>query len=324
MFDHEMTLDVLCAMDRFSKKRRRKVMTSLLFDEEFIKWLFQPDPSPNLTEIAASMYKELTKGYVMDALADAVEFEGYREFDRSHATFLTTVSNLAITNNNELIAEVENRRKDGEITRKHSNHLMAQVDDENQIIAKLIKRARRIVKREAYDLARETRLPRYITIAALTSVPDPKYIDRFKIGYYLNNLLNTIYSDVERNGEFSSRVKWRTFFKVIFGKDNVVEAATFILLEGLHRIDKYRNSDDVRSCWDTLTTFALTELNDSPDQVRQQMIELYIKRIDKMFANKAYDLRVNLLHLDEGWFPKLAETVEKYADRIVAILDRKQ
>jgi hypothetical protein len=101
-----------------------------------------------------------------------------------------------------------------------------------------------------------------------------------------------------------------------------VDVATFVLLEGVHRIDKYRNSEDVRECWDSLTTFALKELNDSPEQVRQQMIELYIKRIDRMFSNKAFDLRVNLTDLDEDSFPKLVKTVDKYADKIVSILSR--
>ena len=78
----------------------------------------------------------------------------------------------------------------------------------------------------------------------------------------------------------------------------------------------------MRECWDSLTTFALKELNDAPDQIRNQMIELYIKRIDKMFSSKSYDLRVNLLKIDDFSFPKLVDTIDKYADKITAIVSR--
>jgi hypothetical protein len=297
-------------------------MITLFYDEDFMKWLFQPDKAANLTEMVSDMYAEFTKDHTMQAMIDAIDYEGASEFTRSHATFLTTVANIAIQNNNEFLKEIELGRKNGDYSRKESSRLCEGVNEINETVARLLKRARRIVKRDATILARDSRLPKYITMAAFTSVPEPKYIDRFKIGYYLNNLFNTIYSDVEENGEFERGVRWREFFKEVFGKNNVVEVATFVLLEGVHRIDKYRNSEDVRECWDSLTTFALKELNDSPEQVRQQMIELYIKRIDRMFSNKAFDLRVNLTDLDEDSFPKLVKTVDKYADKIVSILSR--
>lgn len=322
MFDYDRTLDVLQGFKRLSSKKRRKVMITLFYDEDFMKWLFQPDKAANLTEMVSDMYAEFTKDHTMQAMIDAIDYEGASEFTRSHATFLTTVANIAIQNNNEFLKEIELGRKNGDYSRKESSRLCEGVNEINETVARLLKRARRIVKRDATILARDSRLPKYITMAAFTSVPEPKYIDRFKIGYYLNNLFNTIYSDVEENGEFERGVRWREFFKEVFGKNNVVEVATFVLLEGVHRIDKYRNSEDVRECWDSLTTFALKELNDSPEQIRQQMIELYIKRIDRMFSNKAFDLRVNLTDLDEDSFPKLVKTVDKYADKIVSILSR--
>jgi hypothetical protein len=322
MFDYDRTLDVLQDFKHLSSKKRRKVMITLFYDDDFMTWLFQPEKAANLTEMVSAMYAEFTKEHTMQAMIDAIDYEGPHEFTRSHATFLTTVANIAIQNNNDFLKEIEIGRKNGDYSRKESARLCEGINEINDTVAKLLKRARKIIKRDATAIARDSRLPRYITIAAMTSVPEPKYIDRFKIGYYLNNLFNTIYSDVEENGEFEHGVRWRVFFKEIFGKNNVVEVATFVLLEGVHRIDKYRNSDDVRECWDTLTSFALKELNDSPEQVRQQMIELYIKRIDRMFSNKVFDLRVNLLDLDEDSFPKLIKTIDRYSDKIANILSR--
>ena len=322
MFDVENTIDLLQDFKRINPKKRRKAIKGLFYDEVFLEWLFQPKKVPNLNAQVTAMYTEFTKPIVMRAIIDAVKEEGYHEFTRTHSTFLFSVANIAIQGNNEMLEEVEKKKKSGEMSSKDARKILERVEDSNEVIAKLLKVSRKIIKRDATELARRSRLPRYVCITALHSVPEPQYVDRYKIGFYLNNLLNSIYSEVEENGEFENGVRWKEFFREIFGKDNVVEAATFILLEGVHRIDKYKNSDDVRECWDTLTSFALRELNSAPQNLRQQMIELYIKRIDKMFQNRSFDLRVDLLDISDRQFPDLVKTVEKYTDKIVSILSR--
>ena len=52
------------------------------------------------------------------------------------------------------------------------------------------------------------------------------------------------------------------------------------------------------------------------------MVELYIKRIDKMFANGSFDLRANLLTLSKELFPSLTKIVDRYSDKIQAIVER--
>lgn len=322
MNDLDEIIEILQNFKRLSRKKRRKFFTTLLFDKQFIKWLFQPEKTANLTQIVEDMYKELSKPVAMESLISVIDYEGYSEFNRSHATFFTTICNLAIDKNNEELKEYDRVKKDPGVPRMRLRGWADSIDRSNMLTATLLKKARKIVKRQASSTAKDASLPRYITIAAYTSIPESKYVDRFKIGYYLNNLLNTIYSDVEENGEFLDDVNWKKFFGDVFGKENVVECATFILLEGVHRIDKYRNSRDVMYCWDSLTEFALAELNKAPDNTREQMIELYIKRLDKMFSNKSFDLRTNLLDVPKLIWPNLWKTVQKYATKLGEILSR--
>lgn len=322
MFDYDTALRRLEEFGDLSEKKRTKFLRNLFYDETFLEWLFQPKQVPNLNEMVSALYNEFTRPKVIKTITEMIKDEGYSNFTRSHATFLYSLANIAIMTSNERVEETEKQRKAGDISNKEAQKINERIEKYNEYIADLLKVARKIIKKDAAELAKEAHLPKYICIAAYHSVPEPKYIDRFKIGYYLNNLLNTIYSEIEQNGEFSDHVRWRTFFKEIFGKDNVVEVATFILLEGVHRIDKYRNSEDVKSAWDSLTSFALNELNEAPEAIRNQMIELYIKRIDKMFANKAFDLRVDLLSINEKLFPKLVGSINKYAEKIESILTR--
>ena len=323
MFDYESTLDVLRDFKHLGNKKRKKVIRALFYDDEFLEWLFNPPKVSNLNEVVTAMYAEFTKEPTMRAIVDVVKEDGYSEFNRSHASFITSIANIAIESNNTMLHKIEKKRKNGELSRGESSRLVHDIDDINDTIASLLKCGRKIVKHEAAVLAREANLPKFITMTALTSTPEPKYIDHYKIGVYLNIMMDVIYSDVERYGQFDENVRWKVFFKNIFGKDNVVEAATFILLEGVKRVDKYKKTDDVKMCWDSLTSFALRALNDAPDQLRQQMIELYIKRIDKMFKNDSFDLRVNLLDINDDIFPKLCDTIDKYSDKIVKILKNK-
>lgn len=322
MFDYDETLDILRDFKHLNSKKRRKVMTALFYDDSFIEWLYLPKKVPNLTELVEDMYTEFIETNTMRAMIDTVYHEGYHEFTRSHATFMYTVANIAIERNNEFLDEYSKKKKEGDISSKELRRLSDKIDEKNEVIVELLKTAKKIIKRDASLIASDSRLPKYIAVSTLTSVPEYKFIDTPKIGFYLNNLLSMIYSEVEENGEFERGVRWRVFFKEIFGKDNLAEVAMFILLEGVHRIDKYENSDDVKLCWNSLTDFALNELNDVPGTLRQQMIELYIKRIDQMFMNKNFDLRVDLLNINEEVFPNLANTVSKYSDKISAILNR--
>lgn len=323
MFDYKELLGVLGHFKKMSPKKRRKIMTSLLYDEDFIKWLFQPEKIPNLTEIVTEMYHMFASTPVLQSLLDAINYEGCDAFNRNVATFLTTVCNITIEYNNEQLKEIEHDRKDHSISSRDARDRVDDIQENNTLVAKLLKRIRKINKRNVNILSRTSRLPKYITNAAFSSVPEPKYVDRYKIGFYLNNLLNTIYSDVEENGDFDRNPDWKEFFTEIFGKFNLAEAATFILLEGVHRLDKYNNSRDVRSCWDSLTDFALETLEKSPESLRQQMIELYIKRVAKMFTNNSFDLRVDLLDVvNFGCFPKLANTVSRYADKILELFKK--
>ena len=323
MFDYEKIMDFLESTEKMSPKKARSKMLRMMENEDFFHWLFHPAPNPRLNDMVTDLYVQLTRPINIRYMIEMLERESFRDFNRSQATFLFSICNIAIASNNEKIDEIKRKRKKDEISGREASRLMDKVEKTNRDITRLLKLTKKIVKPDAKKLSRYTKLPLYICMTALYSVPETKYVDRVRIGYYLNTLLNDIYSEVEENGEFGRRVYWRDFFKEIFGKNNTVEVATFILLEGVHRIEKYRDSDAVKDCWNSLTNFALKELNDSPEQIRQQMIELYIKRIDQMFANKSYDLRVNLLNDDlEFSFPNVFRTVKKYYNMIKEILDR--
>ena len=117
-------------------------------------------------------------------------------------------------------------------------------------------------------------------------------------------------------------IRWGSYFGTYFGSEMASSAALSVLLEGVSRINMYRDLehfDDVRKVWDSLTNFALAELDRAPENVRRQMIELYIKRIEKLFRNgNGPRLRVDILNIPNA-FNHLSNTITQYTNRISRI-----
>ena len=118
-------------------------------------------------------------------------------------------------------------------------------------------------------------------------------------------------------------IRWGNMFGPYFGMEMTTSAAVAILIEGVKRIEPYQEMphfNDVKSVWNSLTNFALSELDNAPENVRRQMIELYIKKIDRLFKNgNGPRLRVNILSLPRE-FANLSDTVMRYSDRISSII----
>jgi hypothetical protein len=318
--DYKEVSEALMKINECKSKKPKRTIKKILENKDFMESLFKPKPSPTITEEINTLYEEITKNKCIEAINVFIEKYGVKDLNRTHATFFYSIANLSLQKNNEKLNKFAAEKKSDKISNKDYEKLSEKIKENNKNIIKLLSNLKFIIRGEAKDISKKTNIPKYICITALHSVPETELIDRFKIGFYLNNLLNLVYSEIESKGEFNKAPNWKRFFKFLFGEEGVVEAATFILLEGVHRIDKYKGSSSVIECWNSLTDFALKELDEAPDSIRNQMIELYIKRIAKMFANGKFDLRVDLLSIDKSIFSKLGSSIENYSDKIKAIL----
>ena len=176
---------------------------------------------------------------------------------------------------------------------------------------------------EVKEICKKTNLPKAMVFTTYFMVPGRKYIPKHKIGMYVNQLLQEIYKWTGNSGmEDISAIKWGSYFGSFFGSEMTSSASISILLEGVKRIDGYRDTDhfdDVREVWDSLTNFALSELDRAPENIRRQMIELYLKRIDRIFHNgNGPRLRVDMLNIPNN-FQQLVDTVSRYTERIARI-----
>lgn len=308
------------------EKLERK-LRSLVADERFLKAMFKPDtakvPKETINAAIARIYDVASKRSAIATLAEAISDYGYMDMGRASATFLVSLVNLGMATIDEKATDLGREKDHDEVSDREYNRQMAKLDSYQEDLHRLLKYAKRIVRNKARDLAEISNLPRNICTSALFSVPGVEYVDTYKVGFYLKTVLSNIYGYVniapEEFDDFDE-VRWREFFRAIFGKNRLPDVASLILLEGVERIQNYDNYRDVRACWDSITQFALKTLNGAPESIRDQMIQLYLKRLNKMLANHDVDLRVDLRMIDDFRFDKLAETVTKYKAKIDSIM----
>ena len=213
-----------------------------------------------------------------------------------------------------------------EIGESEYNRNLKKLEAYKDDLSEILSMARRIVKPKAKSLARKTGLPKEICISALFTVPGSNYVDTYKNGFYLKTLLGNLYGFVNYNyADFDvdfDEIDWEEFFRTLFGRERIADISSLILLEGVGRINSYENEREVRACWDAITHFALKSLNKAPESIRDQMIELYLKRLNKMLADRNIDLRVDLRMIDEFRFENLVNTVAKYKAKIDDIMSK--
>lgn len=328
MFEIKDVFKFLENFSDFSKSEKVSTMEKLLKNKDFKKWLFCPDThDKTIANDASRLYESLTKAKVMKCIIVTLDKNDFK-FDRTTATIINSVANIALEAGSERINELVDSRKRGEISDKAYKKYREEAEEYLEVAKTLKKASKILIKDKAKKLAKVTELPKRLCYETLTTTPDHQFIDKFRVGVYLNNLLHNIYEIIEEESSsifyiFSNgggSYVWDDFFGYVFGDDDLVDIATFCLLEGFQRIKKY-SSKAVTSAWDSLTEWALKQLEEAPESLRDQMLELYIKKITKMFQNvsERYDLRVDILNLPDK-FRNLNKSVSKYKDRIQSIL----
>lgn len=326
MFDFDEAVHTLDKLESMNPGKRKRKVVGIISSEDFLKWVYTPDDGQ---PVSARQFTEL-QSYLLTsknlrAIADGLLDVDYA-VDRSVATFLNALCGSAVEAYNKQSEMLAEERKKNTISGKNIKALEEKLETYRGDIEYLAKAAKRVVRRQVRNLSKQTRLDKKICRLGYWYVPGPKYLTRNRIGVFLRELLSAIYDQVAEDGFMDSYrgPDWKAYFTEIFGRNNTPSVATFILLEGVNSVNRYKGTPSmtpVRECWDSLTDYALHELNDAPDEMRNQMIELYLKRIDRQFRNKRTDLRVDLRNLPSQ-FKDLIKTVSKYTDRINNILDR--
>ena len=324
---YEKAISKLEKFTELNKEKQVKLLKKILTDDEMLKWQF--DPGQNKQPYTGEMFNKLYKAMAMPAALKSYEpmlnRYGKETFTRSSIVILHTVLTYALEIHNSMIESYKNEVS-ATGANKETKDMKNRVEKYAEHLDSLKGVIQKLVKPWLKSLSSDTGLSRDIIFKALMVAPEVKYIPQQRITSTTVHLLEEIYSEANISGfpAKGSGVHWKPLFKTIFGIENIPSVAVSILLEGAHHIDKYRESDNlicVRDCWDSLTKFALNELEECPDKVRSQMIELYLKKAENLINRRngrPTDLRVNLTRLPNE-FRNIIRTVDFYKNQFDSI-----
>lgn len=310
--------------------RIEKRIVDLLGSHEFLHAVYCPitdrnNPKDIFTSRLVSLYEAASKPSAMRGLADILSDYSHFGYRRTTAVFLTTLVNLAMADMNSNATDLGSRRDHGDIDEDEYERKLEKLERFQRNISEVLDSAKDIVKRTAKDLSRSSGVPRKICTSALFTVPEPRYLDVYKIGFYLNQLMGNLYGFVNISGDvnFLDSVSWSRFMAEIFGKDRLPEVASLILLETENRISEYEdNPAAVAEVVDSLDDWALTVLDRAPEGQREHMLELYLKRLNGIMGKAGIRIHVNLRLLDDLKFHNLGRTISKYAEKLTEVMER--
>lgn len=327
MFKYDKVIGKLEKFSERSKDKQRELLKKILTKEEYLTWQFDPGQNHQAytNEMVSKFYRLLAYPSPMRVYGTLLDHYDKSTFSRSSIVVLNAILTFALQENNVMVQNVKDEfeangssveYKDMEArTKKYAER----IDELKALIEKL-------VKPYLKELSSETGLSRDMIYRALMVAPEPKYIPKHRITPITMHLLEELYSEASLTGFPRNGVKWRPLFVELFGVENLSSVAVSILLEGVHDIDQYRESKNlgaVRDCWDSLTMFALTELENTNDNVRAQMIDLYIKKAENKIARRQgrpITFRVNLSRLGRE-FNNLSRTVKLYENNFNRIFN---
>ena len=327
MFDYDKLTKKLGKFSELSNKKQGKVLETIFCSDDFRDWFYgmgenandQPMTKPMVTKIFAALANPVT----MKRVTKFIKNKTSEDFDHNACSIGFLIVEQAIEASNNANREISEGYKNGELASKEAKEYKAKSEQYSEYVADLMSALKDKARPEVKEICKKTNLPKGMVFTTYFMIPGRKYIPKHKIGMYVNQLLQEIYKWTGNSGlEDVSSIKWGSYFGNFFGSEMTSSAAISILLEGVRRIDSYRDTeyfDNVREVWDSLTNFALSELDRAPENIRRQMIELYLKRIDRIFRNgNGPRLRVDMLNIPNN-FQQLADTVSRYTERIARI-----
>ncbi len=328
MFEYDKIVKRLEKFDELPEKKQKKTLYRVFCDEGFREWFYGvgegKDSQPTNNTMTRKLFNLLARPIVLKATIDFINSTDVEAFDRTACSIAFLVVDSGIEALNKANGDVTEESKNGSLSNKELRSYKEKSERYTEYMGDLLNAIKEKSSRDVKEICKKCNLPKTLVYTTYFIVPGRKYVPKYKVSAYMNQILREVYKYVGSNGvENVEMIRWGGLFGPYFGADMTTSAAVSILLEGVRRIEDYRSTEyfnDVKSVWNSLTNFALSELDNAPENVRRQMIELYIKKADRLFRNgNRPRLRVDLLQIPSS-FNNLINTISHYTDRISSIV----
>ena len=330
MFDYEKVIKKLSkSEDDYSKKKRKKLFTNLFHSDEFKEWIYgininEKDRDKDTREDLELFLDVISKPINIKSFISYMNDTNFDDFDHTCACIAYMFLENSVDTLNHLKNDMNERYRNGSLNSKNVKLYEEKANAYSKLIEKMAETITDKVSPDVKRISKRANLPKNFIRSLYFIVPGTRFVPKYRIGTYMDYILKEIYTYTGKNGlENISLINWHNYFEDVFNPKQTGSTAIAILMEGVRRIDDYQDLeyfDNVREIWDSLTDYAMREMDSLPEGVRRQMIEIYMKKIDKVFRNgHGPTLRVNLLQVPVE-YENLANTMNRYMHRLSKII----
>lgn len=319
------------SVSKKSSSYNRERLVNELTSRRFINAIISPRTTTEVEkrqvgDLVVAVYDRATRPYIIRMIAKYLDEAPFISMNRNVAVFFVSLVNLGMSEMNVRAQDLGNRKDHRDIPDDEYEEAMRKMERYQEDLEIILSAARKIIRSDARMLSRRSGVPKKLCQSGLYTVPDASLLNTYKIGYYLDLLLNNIYGFVDMTGglvDFQTEVNWTRYFEKVFSLARLPDVASLIMLESPDRIEKYHNQPAaVRDCWDSLTTWALKTLNNQSSDIRDHMIELLLKRVNNRLAKWKFNTRVDLRKIDQVNFHDLFDTVSKYKSKFDELAEK--
>ena len=314
--------------DELPAKKKKKLFSTIFCGKEFREWYFQVGESKDNQPMTNAMIKKLmnllARPQIIRELKEFIDSQDYETFDHTTAYLAFMVADTGVDSLNTANSGIKEESDNGLMSTNDVRKYSEKSEKYMSLISDFLDVLKDKLHKEIKNISNRSNLPKDMIRALYCVVPGKAYIPPYKVSGYTSMLLREAYKYTGANGIDDIRsIRWGEMFKTFFGDNMTPSVALAILMEGVKRIENYADTDhfqDVKSIWNSLTNYALAELDNASEETRRQMMELYIKKASKLFHNgNGPKMRINILAVPSE-FSRLHETVMRYSDRIQSIV----
>jgi hypothetical protein len=315
--DRERPFSINEAIDTFSDmdlkmSKKEKYLDKLLSSKNFYGYIFicKDDDGPKKEKLK-KFYKTITHIDNLKCILNTLEDFRIDDYPRSSAAFIFTVCQYVLAECNDSAAKVDDDYRNGAIRRGEKEDRYDSIEEKFAYIKRINEYINDFIKPFAKKIYRKSGVPKDVAMTVIKNVPEKQYITKWQLGGFMNIITDALYQGIDDCEEID-RIDWEPFFESIVGKDLLKDVAVYLTVEGTSRIKRnWKNAARIQEIWDSLTTFALDTLEESPSDDIDHMIGIYKKMVAGMSGDEKNDLRVDLTKLKEEVFPNICKSVEK-------------
>lgn len=314
-------MDKIQRYSDLSDKKQNKMIVTLFEDEEFLEWMFGTNGNENQAtrQDLEKLYFSLSNSFV---LHKAIEYLKQSTDILNPRTTFYIITNILTSSVNRLNSEstrIVEKYNDQESDIYSTREANKSLGSYKKTLEKIDRLLEEIYGGVINSIHKYSNIPNPLIKECYGKVPDLRFIPKFKFGVYVNEVLKSIYEYFGKVG-VDIYFKWEPFFAGVFSEESIPEVVVSILLEGNNKIERYSELqyfDELAIVWDSLSTFALEELNRLDRSVLARIMENYINRCSRiMRKHPDTTLRINLLNTPKE-YGNLRDMVSKYSDRII-------